>query len=518
MARPSPTNLNDEIRLAAESDLLKFIKLVAPYRVLGACHEELVQWWERSERKSHQLVLLPRDHQKSALIAYRCAWRITKDPSIRIMYLSSTANLAEKQLKMVKDILTSDKYKKYWPDMVHPEEGKREKWAVSEFSVDHPLRKEEGIRDPTMMAVGLTSSFTGMHCDIAVLDDVVVIENAYTEDGREKVRQGYSLLSSVESADAEEWAVGTHYHFKDLYMDLKQIAHEIYDATGEVVDKEPVYEVFERKVEDKGDGTGEFLWPRQRRSDGKWYGFNAEILSKKRAQYLDTAQYRAQYYNDPTDPDNVRIDRTRFQYYDKKHLTQADGYWWMSGRKLALTAAIDFAFSLKKKSDFTAIVVVGMDEEGNIYVLDIDRFKADNISAYFDHVKDMYGKWGFRKMRAEVTVAQSTIVEELKNQYIKAAGIPLAIDPFRPSKNEGTKEERISAILENRYNNQVIWHYKGGYCQTLEEELVLTKPPHDDLKDALASAIEIAVLPRITHSLAKKNHLEYHSRFGGVTG
>jgi hypothetical protein len=61
------------VRQAAESDLLTFIKLVAPHRVLGAVHEELCSWWSKEDSKDNQLVLLPRDHQKSAMIAYRVA-------------------------------------------------------------------------------------------------------------------------------------------------------------------------------------------------------------------------------------------------------------------------------------------------------------------------------------------------------------------------------------------------------------------------------------------------------------
>ena len=67
----------DQIREAAEADLLTFIKLVAPHILYGAIHEELISWWARSDRKDNQLVLLPRGHMKSKLIAYRTAWHIT---------------------------------------------------------------------------------------------------------------------------------------------------------------------------------------------------------------------------------------------------------------------------------------------------------------------------------------------------------------------------------------------------------------------------------------------------------
>ena len=303
----------DLIREEAESSLISFIKLVHPQRLLGAVHEELIQWWYRPEAKSHQLVLLPRDHSKSAMVAYRVAWELTKDPTLRILYISSTANLAIKQLKFIKDILTSKKYRKYWPEMVHEDEGKREKWTESEISVDHPKRKLEAIRDPSIFTAGLTTGITGMHCDIAVLDDVVVRENAYTKEGRQKVQTQYSMLSSIEAADAREWLVGTRYDPNDLYQDLQTMEVEIFSETGDVLSEEPLYEIFERQVEDAGDGTGEYLWPRQQRYDGKWFGFNQEILARKKAQYLDKMQFYAQYYNNPNAEGDGTIDINIFQ-------------------------------------------------------------------------------------------------------------------------------------------------------------------------------------------------------------
>lgn len=132
------------IRGAAESSLEAFIKLIAPHRMLGSIHQELIGWWTRQEGKTHQLCLLPRGHQKSMLIAYRVAWEITRSPSTTVLYISSTANLAEKQLKAVQDILTSPIYRRIWPEMINDQEGKRERWTTSEISVDHPKRKLEG--------------------------------------------------------------------------------------------------------------------------------------------------------------------------------------------------------------------------------------------------------------------------------------------------------------------------------------------------------------------------------------
>jgi hypothetical protein len=505
----------DQIRDAAEADLVTFIRLIAPHRHLGKVHEDLCRWWTRYDAKSHQLVLLPRDHQKSAMIAYRVAWEITKNPAITVLYISSTSNLAEKQLKFIKDILSSRQYRKYWPEMVNEEEGKRAKWTNTEIEVDHPLRKAEGVRDPTVFTAGLTTSITGFHCNIAVLDDVVVQENAYTNEGRGKVKSQYSLLASIESADAREWVVGTRYHPADLYQSLAEMESELYDQYGQVSSREQVYEVYQREVEDQGDGTGEYLWPRAQRYDGKWFGFNQEILSKKRAQYLDKTQFYAQYYNNPNAAENQSIQKDYFQYYERKYLTKEDGKWFFRDRGLSIVAAIDFAYSLKETADYSAIAVVGTDHEGNHYVLDLARFRTTRISDYWDEIYKLYAKWGFRKMRGEVSVAQEAIVEELKTHYIKQAGIPLSIDKFRPTRSMGTKEERMDAALKARYENGSMWHYQGGMCEELELELVQAKPRHDDLKDALANAVTISIVPKHYRKEREQNVI-YHPRFGGV--
>lgn len=506
----------EQIRTAAESDLVTFIKLVAPEQVLGQCHEDVCNWWTRPDSKSHQLLLFPRDHGKSRLIAYRVAWELTKNPTLRILYISATANLAEKQLGFIKGILTSDTYSRYWPDHVNPDEGKRTRWTNSEIALDHPLRKKENVRDPSVFTGGLTTSLTGMHCDIAVLDDVVVYENAYTGEGRNKVKSQYSLLSSIEGADAKEWVVGTRYHPADLYNDLLQMTEDIFSEEGEKIGEENIYEIFERPVEDRGDGTGQFLWPRSQRKDGKWFGFNMQVLAKKRGQYLDKGQFRAQYYNDPSDPDNVPVGSDKFQYYEQKHLRQDNGYWFFRDNRLNVFAAVDFAFSLSKKADYTAIVVVGIDADNNVYVLDIDRFRTDRISDYFEHILHLSNKWSFRKMRAETTVAQMAIVKQLK-ELIKQHGLSISIEEYRPNKNQGNKQERIAAVLEPRYDNLSIWHYRGGNTQILEEELSSRNPPHDDVIDALASVVDMAVKPARSVRKQKSNVVQFNQRFGGVS-
>lgn len=509
-----------DLKAKAEKDFETFVQLVRPDLCLGPIHSELFSWIPAEYRKKYKLVLMPREHYKSGTGALYASWRITGDPAIRILYLSSTSNLATKQLKAIKDIITCGIYRLFWPEMVTKEEAKREKWSETEMSVDHPLRRERSVRDSTVFTGGLTTSVTGLHCDLLILDDLVVLENAYTEEGRSRVALLYSLLAAVLTTDGECLVLGTRYHPLDLYGVIKEKKVQIFDDNGNVISEYPLYDIFERVVEDKGDGTGNFLWPRAKAADGRWFGFTREILAEKKSNFEDQTQFFAQYYNNPNLGDNAAIPKNCFQYYDKTWLTRNQGVWYFKDRRLNIYAAMDFAYTTGKKSDYSSLVVVGIDSANNIYILDIDRYQTGLMDVYYEHLLKMYLKWGFNRIVAETTAAQEIIATDLKVNYLRPNGIPLTVDTYKPHRYLGAKEERIDAALRGRYTNGQMWHFMGGNTSILEEELQMVHPPHDDVKDCLAIIVghEKSYAPSNMkmYSFNQASPQEYtHKRFGG---
>lgn len=492
-----------DVRDLAMRDFRAFIALVAPERALGHCHLDLCSFF--MEESNYQLVIWPRGHMKSTLVAYYCCWYIINNPDTTILYTSATADLTEKQISFIKSVLESDVVAKYWPELLEREPGKRECWRAMEFSVDHPLRKKEGIRFPTCKGVGIGGNITGFHADLLIMDDLVVMENVETKGGRQDVQRSYSLFNSILNPHGKIKAIGTRYHPDDLYNDLIEMTEDEYDtSTGEVINSTPVYQVVSAVVEN----DGQFLWPRQKRKDGKWFGFDWSVLSKIKSNYLDKAQFFAQYYNDPSDPMNKKI--SNFLYYDKSLLRREGTKWKVGSALLNVYAAIDIAATMTDRSDYTAIVVIGVSANHDIYVLDVDRFKTDKISVMSEHLERLYSKWNWIKLRAEVNAAQNLAIEQIKDNNRKK-GIFYSIDKVNQQTN---KELRIMTNLEPRYANGAVYHYRGGFIEALEQELTSTKPPHDDVADALASAVEIAIPPtRKTNNVIP---LQFNQRFGGI--
>ena len=119
-----------DVREAAENDLFFFAKLVNPGYMYGSIHAELFRWIQNytlygkdDEMANNKLIMLPRAHLKSHIIATAAAWLATRHPEITMLYVSATAELAISQLYDIKNILSSPVYRKYWPEYVHPDVG-----------------------------------------------------------------------------------------------------------------------------------------------------------------------------------------------------------------------------------------------------------------------------------------------------------------------------------------------------------------------------------------------------------
>lgn len=513
-----------QVREAAEARFFAFVKLVAPWLETGHIHEQVCDWMQKNFQLglTHQLILLPRGHLKSTLAYLWVCWRLVKNPALTVLYASASHKLAEMQTNSMQAVLEGPEVSLYWPNLINPDKGKRDVWRLHEFTVDHPYRKERGVRDYTLRAMGIGHNVTGAHGDLLMLDDVVAPEaeqaSPWTKEGRQKLETWYSFMTSVLNPGGEVLAIGTRYHAKDLYHKLTEVERINFDTTGGEESREKMFQVFQRVVET----NGQFLWPRRQGKAGDWYGFDARILAGIQAGYLDKAKFYSQYYQNPVDPETQAFAK-HFSYYDPSKLVFNKGRWFLTNEYLAQTplnvfTAVDVASTTNKDSDYTAVVTVGVDPENNRYILDIDRFQTDRLSTIIEAIFNAHNKWKFRRVRIEVVAAQRFLFTELRDQ-MRARNVFFGVEEYRPPVAQGRKQERIVGILEPLYANAMIKHFRGGNCEVLEEELVMDHPPHDDIADALAMVSEICVKPVPHHFDSKRpetNVIKFHRRFGGV--
>lgn len=513
---------------ACDGNLYAFASTINPYYVYGDIHKDVFSWMSDPQANERQLLLLPRGHLKSHCIAVYCAWRITFEPWTSIVYLASQDDLAKAQLYAIKQMMTSDIYTMLWPEMFSEQagiKGERGTWSAYAFDVDHPLRKERGTRDHTMQIKTVKSNAQGLHCDGLIFDDVVVPQFADTATGRGELSRSLGYFSSILNPGGWIKAVGTRYHPEDAYESMVNATihvwdEEVKDFTHEI----PAWDVMEKVVEDSPDrsGTGNFLWPRTESPfDGRRYGFDIKELAKIKADYVShqgLVHFFSQYYNDPNDVGTQRINKELFQYYDPKYITVRNDKVYYQKNKLNVYAAMDVAWSESDRSDYTAIAVIGIDHDGFIYILDLDRFRTSDFVVYYDRITALQRQWFFRRLLVETNAAGSLIAQEIEN-HVRRNGGALVVDKRAATSRTGGKFENWASVLEPRYHSRSVFHHRGGLTPVLEEELVSAKPRHDDLKDAVCAAISIAQPPAarkpVDYDRIEREANVVYGRFGG---
>ena len=110
-----------QIRETAFNNLFFFAKLVNPGYVYGDVHKEIYDWMQDyalyGQGLSHitnKLIMLPRAHLKSHMVATWAAWIILRHPEVTILYVSATSGLAETQLFAIKNMLESVVFQRYF--------------------------------------------------------------------------------------------------------------------------------------------------------------------------------------------------------------------------------------------------------------------------------------------------------------------------------------------------------------------------------------------------------------------
>lgn len=502
-----------QIREDCLNDFYTYVKIISPYLQLGHCHEDVCNFIQSPG--THKLVIFPRGHLKSTIEALWASYLVTRDPTTTILIASATATLAEQQLYAVQNIFESKIHRKMFPELLGDTSvGTREKWTQKALNVEHPARKEARVRDNTIYSCGAGKTITGLHFDYLFLDDIAVEDsdklNPFTPEGRAKTSRWVARTVSILNPGGGILVVGTRYHPDDIYSELMTIGTPVFDEDGNIVDEVKLYKSISHVVETGGD----FLWPRKKAMDGKFYGFDFEELAKIKAQFKNNlSQFYANYYNDPTDPENRLIDPSCFQYYDKDKLENYAYKWFIDNKELTIFAGMDMAASLEKRADFTTLAVIGVDEDGFRYILDIQRKKTDQISVMSDMVFDAFVKWRFKKFRIETNAAQGLVANQIEANMRKRN----AIFVWDKQASRGKKSVRIMSILEPLYSGKVMFHYRGGQIEILEDELLSTRAAHDDVADAVAMTCEIVpIVARRRRNKNKQSNVIIHPKWGGV--
>lgn len=165
-------------------------------------------------------------------------------------------------------------------------------------------------------------------------------------------------------------------------------------------------------------------------------------------------------------------------------------YYQVTPPRVNTFAFIDPAISMSEKADYTALVVVHVDEKNDWYV-EVARRERLTATATVELFFTVAEIWNPRIIGVEIVAYQQALLHFLdaemrrRNRILPVQGLTRGPDK--------TKEMRIRGLIPRFEWNRLF--IKQGLTDFEDEYSKFPKTPHDDLLDALSSIEEITYKP-----------------------
>ena len=317
-------------------------------------HQQICKWLESAwNGKKRELLLMAfRNSGKSTLVGLFCAWVLSENPNVRIMVLAADLALARKMTRNVKRIIER-----------HPLcEGLKPKrvdqWASDQFTVNRTLE----LRDPSMLAKGISANVTGSRADVVICDDVEVPNTCDSAPKRDDLRERLSEIEYVMVPGGLQLYVGTPHTVHTIYAKEKTIAGD---------DEPPFLAGFNRLEIPLVGKNGKPVWPE--RFDNK------KIATIKRR--TGPNKFRAQMLLEPVDIRDGRLNSALLKPYDseiKYAEMNAQAVLSINGRKMvSSTCWWDPSFGSAIRGDGSVIAAVYVCEAGEYWLHGLKYLQFD---------------------------------------------------------------------------------------------------------------------------------------------
>lgn len=154
---------------------------------------------------------------KSWITAAFVLWLLYRDPQLRIMVVSASAERAKNFTKFVKSLIHEMDILKH----LIPRNDQRQS-SVS-FDVGPALADQ----NPSVVAKGITGQLTGSRADIIVADDIEVPNNSATQTMREHLGESIKEFAAIIKPGGEIIYLGTPQSFQTVYSELPKRDYDI---------------------------------------------------------------------------------------------------------------------------------------------------------------------------------------------------------------------------------------------------------------------------------------------------
>lgn len=404
----------EELRTKCRESTYFLAKAVLGFdKVSQGTHHPLCDFLDACPRRA--LVLAPRSTYKSTLGTITDIVRhILRNPDVRILLVSISQDNAKNMLSTVKAQFERNATLRWlFPELLP--DFRTVRWNETEMEV----KRERAWPEPTVQAIGTSSTVVSRHYDIIKNDDLVDDKTKDSPTELARALEFYKLEESllVNPFEGVIHTIGTRWGFNDPYQWM--------------LTKETGLEQFVRgPVND--DGT--LYFPEQLPQD------ELDRLKQKYGSYL----FACLYENAPKDPDAGSFRPS----WLRRHKLEGDQIIPAVGQPIPLVACrrymrVDPAISERTTAARTGIIVDAVAPDGRKFLLETWA-KRCQPSEMFEAIFALQGRWDCEAIGIEAVAYQRAIKPFLEAEASRR-GRWLNVVELRPDTRK-SKEARIRSV------------------------------------------------------------------------
>ena len=426
-----------------KDDFLEFVKHMWPEFIEGYHHKIIAEKFNKlaTGEIKRLIVNMPPRHSKSEFASnYLPAWMIGRNPKLKIIQTTHTAELAVRFGRKAKNLIDSPEYQEVFKTKLQEDSKAAGRWET------------EGGGE--YFAAGVGGAITGRGADLLIIDDPHKEQDAMSKEGFDKAYEWYTSGPRQRlQPGGSIVVVMTRWSTKDLTGCLLHGQKEVKGDQWELVEFPAIMP------------SGLPVWPEY---------WKLDELEKVEAT-LPIAKWNAQWMQAPTAEEGALIKREWWQDWPHDSPPQTE----------FIIQSYDTAFLKKETADYSAITTWGMfrDDENQMHIILLDAEKDRYEFPELRRVAhESYLFWRPQMVLIEAKASGIPLTHELSRM-----GIPVV--NYTPSKGND-KHVRVNTVAPFFESGRVWAPMHKQYAQeVIEECAAFPNGSHDDYVDSMTQAI-----------------------------
>jgi predicted phage terminase large subunit-like protein len=431
----------------AKKNFLAFCQYVWPEMIVGEHHRLIAEKLDRvvSGECKRLMIAMPPRHGKSQMGSYLFpAYLMGRVPKSKLIVGSHTAELSQRFGRMIRNLVSEDRYRDVFPDMTLSADSKAAgRWDTSQGG--------------EAFFIGKGGAMTGRGGDIVILDDILDEQDAqsdtamdntfewYTSGPRQRLQPNGSII-----------VINTRWRTDDLTGRLLRMQGQPRSDHWEVLEFPAILP------------SGKPLWPK--------YWSLLELEKVRTA--IGQRKWNAQWQQTPTAEDGAILKRDWWRRWPNDDLPPVE----------YIIQSYDTAYSKKETADYSVITTWGVfypdaDAGPNIILMDVERGRWD-----FPELKrkafEHYKHWNPDNVLIEAKATGTVLQQEMRR-----TGIPVTM--YNPGGRRAGQDKvsRANAVAP-MFESGMVWAPHTQWANELIEECAaFPNGDHDDMVDSTTQAM-----------------------------